>query len=562
MKKILTLISIAALAAGCEADFVPEQQSTSVVSPSDVTIKTSNVGDNSFSFTMSTEGEAAYYSYLVDESEAPQTESFDPSTLYQVGYSSVAQGTVKWTSESPQATVTVEGLSPNTVYQVYAVVGSPTGVPSSIAAVTVTTSDKVAPVLSDYEYADKSVTLTYSESISLASETGNSVTVKYYAINSTEIESGTEMNTVTGTVSVSGSQATVAFEGLPDGAYYTVDIPAGMFKDASDNKSAAVTSTMQLVYDPSQGPTLDAKGIYGQVTPVPFSLGTPESEAITDWETPVSVTPENKYQIIGAYSSVTGTAVYTSDGKTTTYTMTPNTDFGYSSGSVAFYLPEEPARGDRVTLNVAAETFEDIYGNTNAEWSASFVYSYGYTTADVIGTYNLSGDPAFMGDASLSSTMTIAESDNAENGNVMITVFAGYTCSPSIYGTFDVNTGTLTIPAMQKFYAKEDVEFQVSETQSITMDVDLRLVLGVISGGSLSPDSRSPIVFNMPMSGTLINTEDYIGILYTTGTGTEMQAVSWETAYYNVVASKGSSGGTISLQSTGKSHIMKKSFVR
>ena len=563
MKKILTLISIAALAAGCEADFVPEQQSTSVVSPSDVTIKTSNVGDNSFSFTMSTEGEAAYYSYLVDESEAPPTESLDPPPLYHVGSSSVAPATVKWTSESPQATVTVEGLSPNTVYQVYAVVGSPTGVPSSIAAATVTTSDKVAPVLSDYEYADKSVTLTYSESISLVQGAGTSVTVKYYAINSDEILDGTAMSTVTGTVSVSGSQATVAFEGLPDGAYYTVDIPAGMFSDASGNKSAAVTSSLQLAYDPSQGYSLVTEGIYGQVTPVPFSLGTLESEAITDWESPVSVTPENKYEMLGANSSASGsTAVYASDGKTTTYTMTPNTDFGYLSSSVVFYLPEEPARGDRVTFNVAAETFEDIYGNTNAEWTASFVYSYGYTTADVIGTYNLSGDPAFIGDASLSSTMTIAESDNAENGNVMITVFAGYTCSPSIYGTFDVNTGTLTIPAMQKFYAKEDVEFQVSETESITMDVDLRLVLGVVSGGTLSPDSRNPIVFNMPQSGTLINSEDYIGILYTTGTGAQMQAVSWETAYYNVVARKGSSGGTISLQSTDKSNIMKKSFVR
>ena len=61
MKKILTLISIAALAAGCEANFVPEQHSTAVVSPSDVVITTSAVGDNSFTFTMSTEGEAAYY---------------------------------------------------------------------------------------------------------------------------------------------------------------------------------------------------------------------------------------------------------------------------------------------------------------------------------------------------------------------------------------------------------------------------------------------------------------------------------------------------------------------
>lgn len=528
MKKILTLISIAALAAGCEADFVPEQQSTSVVSPSDVTIKTSNVGDNSFSFTMSTEGEAAYYSYLVDESEAPQTESFDPSTLYQVGYSSVAQGTVKWTSESPQATVTVEGLSPNTVYQVYAVVGSPTGVPSSIAAVTVTTSDKVAPVLSDYEYADKSVTLTYSESISLASETGNSVTVKYYAINSTEIESGTEMNTVTGTVSVSGSQATVAFEGLPDGAYYTVDIPAGMFKDASDNKSAAVTSTMQLVYDPSQGPTLDAKGIYGQVTPVPFSLGTPESEAITDWETPVSVTPENKYQIIGAYSSVTGTAVYTSDGKTTTYTMTPNTDFGYSSGSVAFYLPEEPARGDRVTLNVAAETFEDIYGNTNAEWTASFVYSYGYTLDDVLGTYTYSCVNGFSGE-SPSGTMVIAESDDAESGNIMFTSFMGYD-NAKLYATFDVDAGTLTVPTLQAFAMSDGTLIGFANL--------------ILSDTSVGIDPSNPAVFKMSQSGSItFGSGTYFG-LFTADASTG--AINDLTgAYTNFTASKSTSAGTV-----------------
>ena len=530
MKKILSYIAIAVVATACSEMYGPEQQSTAVVSPSDVTVTTSNVEDNSFSFTMSTEGEAAYYSYLVDESEAPQTESLDPSTLYQVGYSSVAQGTVKWTSESPQATVTVEGLSPNTVYQVYAVVGSPTGVPSSIAAATVTTSDKVAPVLSDYEYADKSVTLTYSESISLASETGNSVTVKYYAINSTEIESGTEMNTVTGTVSVSGSQATVAFEGLPDGAYYTVDIPAGMFSDASGNKSAAVTSSLQLAYDPSQGYSLVTEGIWGQVTPVPFSLGTLESEAITDWETPVSVTPENKYEMLGANSSVSGsTAVYASDGKSTTYTLTPNTDFGINpfDRNVIFRLPEEPARGDRVTLNVAAETFEDIYGNTNAAWTASFVYSYGYTLSDVLGTYTYSCVDGFTV-SPISGTMVIAESDDAESGNIMFTSFMGYD-NASLYATFDVDAGTLTVPTLQAFAMSDGTLIGFANL--------------ILSGTSVSIDQSNPAVFKMPQSGSItFGSGTYFG-LFTADAGTG--AINDLTgAYTNFTASKSTSAGT------------------
>lgn len=529
MKKILTLISIAALAAGCEANFVPEQHSTAVVSPSDVVITTSAVGDNSFTFTLSTEGEAAYFSYLVDKSETSVAESLDPETLYSVGYESVAQGTVKWTAEKPAATVTVGDLEPYSTYQIYAVVGSVEGVPGSIAVASVSTSDKAAPEFVESAYEENNtVAAAFSESIVLSSADSKTVTVKYYALNSDEILAGTEMGTVDGTVTaVQDNIATITFEGVPAGAFYTVDIPAGMFKDAAGNTTAAVTSALQLVYDPSSGYSIESEGISGQMAPAAFTLGAFEQDAVSDWETPIIVEWGSDYPC-GYTDETNGTAVYASSGKTVTYTLASNTDFGYLEGyGVVIVLPEEPARGDIVTLTIPADTFEDLYGNTNTEWTAEFVYAYGYSLDDVLGTYQLFGT-SVIDYNDLNSTMTIAESDDETKGNVMITSFAGYDCSPAIYGTFDVDKGTVTFGAFQKFSEKQDVVL----SPELTLDVDLRLTAAYVEGGYINPDTETPVVFTMTQVGTLVNENDYMGIYYTYVTS----LVTFESVYADVYA--------------------------
>lgn len=543
MKKILTLISIAALAAGCEANFVPEQHSTAVVSPSDVVITTSAVGDNSFTFTMSTEGEAAYFSYLVDKSETSVAESLDPETLYSVGYESVAQGTVKWTAEKPAATVTVGDLEPYSTYQIYAVVGSVEGVPGSIAVASVSTSDKAAPEFVESACEENTVAAAFSESIVLSSADSKTVTVKYYARNSEEILAGTEMGTVDGTVTaVQDNIAMINFEGVPAGAFYTVDIPAGMFKDAAGNTTAAVTSALQLVYDPSAGFSIESEGISGQMAPAAFTLGAFEQDVVSDWETPIMVDWGSDYPY-GYIDETNGTAVYASSGKTVTYTLASNNDFRYLEGyGVVISLPEEPSRGDVVTLTIPAETFEDLYGNTNAEWTAEFVYAYGYSLDDVLGTYSLSGTSAF-GEDPLTGTMSIEESDDDTKGNVMITSFAGLECTPPIYGTFNGDNGVLSLSPAQKFY---EAEVNVSETE--TMSVDLRLLIGIPQGSSLSYSRTLPVEFNMPQSGSLVNVTDYIGILMSMGPDEEFQPIKWAYAYYNVFAEKSLVSGSTSIQ--------------
>ena len=132
MKRILSYMTIAAVLTACSEMYGPEQVSTAVVNSEGIEITGIAVTDNSLTFTLTPKGEAAYYSYLVDQADAPQ--ALDSSTIYSLGYDgAVAEGIIKWTSEKTSSTVTIDELEPNTTYQIYAVAGSPTGVPSSVA---------------------------------------------------------------------------------------------------------------------------------------------------------------------------------------------------------------------------------------------------------------------------------------------------------------------------------------------------------------------------------------------------------------------------------------------
>jgi hypothetical protein len=78
-------------------------------------------------------------------------------------------------------------------------------------------------------------------------------------------------------------------------------------------------------------------------------------------------------------------------------------------------------------------------------------YSYGYTLADIVGTYDMVQTSALDGKP-YTTKMVIEASDDAKKGNVMITTYEDYECTTPIYATFDMDGGTLTIPAPQDDY--------------------------------------------------------------------------------------------------------------
>ena len=449
MKRILSYMTIAAVLTACSEMYGPEQVSTAVVNSEGIEITGIAVTDNSLTFTLTPKGEAAYYSYLVDQADAPQ--ALDSSTIYSLGYDgAVAEGIIKWTSEKTSSTVTIDELEPNTTYQIYAVAGSPTGVPSSVAVANARTSDGVNPSHASFSSKGNVVTISFSEGVTRGE---GAVTIAYYATNTAEFYSdpqpvGTLTAAAEDIVSDGSSTVTVTVNGVPAGALYTVSLAAGAFKDSAGNSSKALESGVTIT---EEGPA--PKNIYGQIPAVAFEIAPVEDDVFTDPSLPITTTIDSEYELSG-YGKGTASVVFQNAVKTTEIALTAGSDFGLMStdGTIAVILPENPERGDDVILTIGEGAFLDIYGNGNAEWTATLKYSYGYTMEDIVGEYVALGESAVDGNTyylteGADSFVTITEDDSEEGCNVAISGI--YSNDAKIYGHFDFDSGILSIPDFQ-----------------------------------------------------------------------------------------------------------------
>ena len=449
MKRILSYMTIAAVLTACSEMYGPEQVSTAVVNSEGIEITGIAVTDNSLTFTLTPKGEAAYYSYLVDQADASQ--ALDSSTIYSLGYDgAVAEGIIKWTSEKTSSTVTIDELEPNTTYQIYAVAGSPTGVPSSVAVANARTSDGVNPSHASFSSKGNVVTISFSEGVTRGE---GAVTIAYYATNTAEFYSdpqpvGTLTAAAEDIVSDGSSTVTVTVNGVPAGALYTVSLAAGAFKDSAGNSSKALESGVTIT---EEGPA--PKNIYGQIPAVAFEIAPVEDDVFTDPSLPITTTIDSEYELSG-YGKGTASVVFQNAVKTTEIALTAGSDFGLMStdGTIAVILPENPERGDDVILTIGEGAFLDIYGNGNAEWTATLKYSYGYTMEDIVGENVALGASAVDGNTyylteGADSFVTITEDDSEEGCNVAISGI--YSNDAKIYGHFDFDSGILSIPDLQ-----------------------------------------------------------------------------------------------------------------
>ena len=511
MKRLFTYISVLALAVSCETMYGPVQTPIAADKGDGIEITVTETKDAEVTFTIAPKSESAYYSYLVELADEPS--ELDSNSLYTCAYKGedgvVKVGTFKWNAEAPASIVTIKDLQPNTTYQIYAVAGSPMGFLGEVANASFTTSDGVSPVLEDATTTDAVVELTFSEAV-LRGE--GALTVGYYAMNSDEIAGGQPVGSVTvaeENIAISGNIVTVTIEGLPAGAYYALNYPAGAFKDASDNLVAALTSS--VVYGQETGWEPEYEGVGGQNALKSFKLGLIDEDMYYDAEAPAYLlTFDSEYGYGYTYSDKGATATYKIGGKTTTYNLTPGSDFDYVAKyqGVVLPLPISGDKGNVVTLSIEAGVFEDYYGNLNEAWTDQLLYSYGYTLDDIVGDYKFLSFSNF--DATyITSTLSIAESDNPEKGNVMFTNFAGIPCMRSIYGNFNFDTGILNVAGQQAFYG----------TQAATY--------------YFMTYNNSSINFSMTTSGVFTSADDYFGtyIVSTAGQG-------WGALYLDFEAQK------------------------
>lgn len=491
MKRIFTYIAMLTLAVACSDElYGPEETPLTPDTAGSVEVAFSEVTDNSFKVTVTPSGNVSYYSYLVDASDAAV--ELDPETLYKVGYTSVAQGTVKYTSEAPSYTFEV-AATPNTTYQVYAVAASAMGYPGQVVTASVKTTDTVAPKFAEVVSEGNVVMFTFSEAVARNVE-GGAIKVTYYAPYSsafaTQAAAAGEVTVPEDGIQVGGNQTLITVPGLPTGCYWTIDIPEGAYVDAVGQPIPAYKSTMVMT---EQGPA--PQGFYGTVDYVELPMfGEFGLESFSDWTNPFVIPVETDYGLAG-YSSknfvtVTYESATSSSTKTNVYTLTPNVDYAVTSLGFLVALPEPPEFGSNVTINIPAGCIYDVYGNDCEAWSATLKYEYSYTIEDVLGTY-VGAVASYFDGGPTQTAMVIEESDDPEKGNVMFTTMYNLPCTVgNVYATFNPKAGTLTIPDWQPFFNHPDYG-------------DLYFAVNTSVG--------EPVVLQMPESGVLTSPSLWFG---------------------------------------------------
>lgn len=448
MRKLFTYLAVAALVAvACDDMYGPVETPTAPDKAGSVKIQIDTLGDDTLAFTISPEGVASYYSYVVTQGSAT---AVDSSAVYQCKVDGLIKGTFHAATDSV-ATLTLGELAPNTPYTIYAVAGSPQGIPGSVSVKEVVTTDGVTIKCVDYDdtVTDSTIVLTFSEQVFLSKE--GEITATYYACLPAVAEMGT-VKAVADSILVDGNTVTVQFAGLPHGAYYAVNWPEGMFTDSANNKIPALTSGFDAENE-------EFVGVYSRKDTVAFDLvdALPlDQQMFNDWGNALFTTSAAVDSTLAATGKAKATVNYMTPGKVLTIDLVEDSTYGLAADEngnpvVWMVCPEEPAFGTTVVFSYPQDAFRDIWGNPTKAIELASLCAYDYTFDAILGTF--AGQAfSYFSQTYEDSWFVIEESDDPEKGNVMITEFDGIECNASpIYATFTPTSGTLEIEGGQVF---------------------------------------------------------------------------------------------------------------
>lgn len=497
-----------------------------------LTIAVSVTADDAATVTVTAAGPAAYISVLVDANDEDESALINPDALYAGKYEAIDGKVEKYNSESP-LTLELSDLDPNTIYQVYAITASTTGVVGEVKNTSFLTTDSGVPVPVDGGWMGANECgLLFSEAVSY--DESKPATAKYYAFNNITLSrTGAIVNPglvgdahVAVEVDDNFVVFTVTLDGenpLPDGACFAVSYPAGAFKDAIGNECAALASAPALDEDGEWDP----KGLGGRLDTAPFELLDEDAESTITF---LSVayysfsTPEGVNLVGTTKAAAASFTVSREKGNVKSeavYSLEAGKDWGATSAtSVILVKPAgmDLAPGDNLKITIAANSLEDIYGNPNAAFGRSYGVSFGYTVDDVIGEYLVSGASYFGARYNEPDwSFTVAASDDPEKGNIMITSFYGFNLPNPSYGLFDGDSGVVTFAPF--FYlggfVYPDFEYATGKSADCWLDfvgLTYDYLKYWFTGGSQG--STALVTLNMPASGTLDGISDLWGYEY------------------------------------------------
>lgn len=439
MKKLLfSILAIGMSLTGCTDwdDAVSENYGAGP----EISVSVAATADNSFSFTLTPSNGTQFYSYVVGKgSEASELDGY---SLLKQQYSGVDGGLLN-AAENATATIEVEA-SPNTSYVVYAVAANDKGIVGNVTSQVIKTTDSgiPAPASAKAVEGEAAVQVAFSEVISRGT---GAVTAQYFVEWTGEF---VDIAAEDITVEVSGNVVTFKFANVPASATVLVSWAEGAFVDNAGNKCQAFNSGLN-----SAGTAF--AGVYFNVADVPFDINV---ENITSPEVGGSFQDAantiftftfdmNVYRNTKLLQGGEIKVHYSHSGKTTTLEV-PTGYWATKGNTVLVMLPEEPAYGDKVSLEISEGIIFDQYGNPNRGvfFTDCWLYSYGYKREMVIGGYevNYYGYNAYTAGSWVNSTEYIKiEADSETEDGIIMTGFYG-TETP-VYATFDGDFATITM---------------------------------------------------------------------------------------------------------------------
>lgn len=482
MKKILySLLALAATVAAC-TDFAEDEVIDFAATDAPVVAATV-VDDNTVSVSVTPKEGNVYYSYVLIAGPA---KALKAETVLKGGYESDAVANEKKepvaavlkASETKSVSFQVGGLKSNTAYTLYAVASNSQGVVSKLATSTAVTTDGTVPVLTKYDFQSTATNLDYVLEFDdpIAFTGKGTVTAHYYARYS---KAGADGNLVeykkavvpADSLVISGKNLYVsldAAEAIP-GAIVAISYTEGLVANLVGGRVEAFT-------DVTVNSKLESEGLVASYKNQPFALGLTEDEPqeksdieggeeeepevtlFSDWEELDMVTYSyNKYPLAGVLKAAK-LSVETEDANGRVVAYTGQQLKIAAANKLSVKIDEDPGFGSYVSYKIAAGSIVDIFGNTNSEFTAEKLYfcSYGYKLADVLGTYTVTGVAIKYG-VPVSYKLVIAETDDAEKGDLLITNFLGF--EGKLYVDFDPDNGTVKIYEGDTFNDKNLVSF-------------------------------------------------------------------------------------------------------
>lgn len=344
-----------------------------------VSVSTSLAGDNDLTITLTASDNAHVYGYAFYKGTGNTVPDAYSIVANEISSSACMQKKAYAVSAddagSKVTVIKIAGLDLAANYQIFTAAITETGLLSEVVTTEVKTLDSEKPVMMKSAGTASKVTLTFSESVTLA-QGGLTYDVLAWGIE----ESVSVGNAIpNGNISASGTTVTVTLpEPLSAGAGAMLHIPAGAFKDASGNDNVAVASTL---LDKSKNPialpgsisaTTSYSGIYWEVDTQDFPIEKSyfeEQPEDADYNTPttpiVFAFPFDVYvdeEVSNPISVVFDESMGSMD-------LYAEWTLGDDKRTVTVTLPKVPT--GKFDVKVAAGLFYDIWGNASAAFSTT-----------------------------------------------------------------------------------------------------------------------------------------------------------------------------------------------